>query len=444
MSVVSSFSALLASFIPLMTRPTFENLKVLSSGWVLSAGKRTVTGMIQRAGAVGMKDHSAFHRFFSRAQWSLDEVSHALLGVLLRFVPDGECVYLAVDDTLCRKRGLRIFGACMHHDPMISSKRVGLVNWGHSWVIVGILLRFPFAPQTYWCLPFAFRLYISRKRAKSQRWKRGRRAYKSRPELAVELLENTANWFPGRRFHVLGDSAYGGRSVAENLPENFELTSRILLNAKLYDDPEPRQGRGRPRKKGRVLPTPQEVANNRKRKWKRKKLSLYGKRRVVEIKEHTGLWKSSGFRRIHITIVRDASRSTPDQAFYTTDHSTTALETLSRYAARWSIETAFQNAKSHFGFEDPQNRTVRAVERTAPMGMVFYSLVVVWFAKTGHRSCKFPSRPWYRWKATASFLDMLVTIKRESLKEHFLRDPLLYRSSRKILLLFDNSLRPTG
>ena len=36
----------------------------------------------------------------------------------------------------------------------------------------------------------------------------------------------------------------------------------------------------------------------------------------------------------------------------------------------WQIETAFQNAKSHFGFEDPQNRT----ERTAPMGMVFYSL----------------------------------------------------------------------
>lgn len=175
MSTVSSFSALLASFIPLMTAPTFENLKVIASGWVLSAGKRTVTAIIGRAGAVGTKDHSAFHRFFSRARWSMDEVSHALLGILLQFVAEDETAYLAVDDTLCRKRGLKIFGTCMHHDPLLSSRKVRLVNWGHSWVVVGILLRFPFAPQTYWCLPFAFRLYISRKRPRSQRWRRTRR-----------------------------------------------------------------------------------------------------------------------------------------------------------------------------------------------------------------------------------------------------------------------------
>jgi hypothetical protein len=78
------------------------------------------------------------------------------------------------------------------------------------------------------------------------------------------------------------------------------------------------------------------------------------------------------------------------------------------------------------------------------MGMVFYSLVLLWFAQSGYTSCKFPNRPWYRWKSRASFLDMVVTIKRESLAEHFSRDPLLRKSSRKILRLFDESLRPTG
>jgi SRSO17 transposase len=65
---------LLASFAPLMSVPTFENLRVIASGWVLSSSKRTVTGIIQRAGAVGTKDHSVFHRFFSRARWSIDMV----------------------------------------------------------------------------------------------------------------------------------------------------------------------------------------------------------------------------------------------------------------------------------------------------------------------------------------------------------------------------------
>lgn len=115
-------------------------------------------------------------------------------------MPAGEIVYLAVDDTLCRKRGLHVFGACMHHDPLISCRKFRLVNWGHNWVVVGIILRFPFAPKAYWCLPFAFRLYISRKRPKSQRWKRGKRVHKTRPQLAVEILEKVAIWFPERSF----------------------------------------------------------------------------------------------------------------------------------------------------------------------------------------------------------------------------------------------------
>ena len=141
------------------------------------------------------------------------------------------------------------------------------------------------------------------------------RVHKTRPELAVEILENVASWFPERSFHLLGDSAYGGGSVAKKLPENFELTSRIVLNAKLYDDPKSRKGKGRPRKKGRVLPAPYAVAKDRNIKWKTVKLDLYGKRRKLQIKEHSGRWKSTGFRRINITIVRDPSGVTPDQAF---------------------------------------------------------------------------------------------------------------------------------
>lgn len=444
MQIVSSFGALLASFASVMTAPTFENFHVIASGWILSSSTRTVTGIIQKAGAVGTKHFTVFHRFFSRARWSLDDVGRVLLGILLKFVPEDETVYLALDDTLCRKKGLRVYGACMHHDPLISCRKVRLVNWGHNWVILGVILQFPFAAKTYWCLPFAFRLYISRKRPKSQRWKRGRRVHKTRPQLAVEMIDKVASWFPERRFHVLGDSAYGGKSVARNLPENFHLTSRIVMNAKLYGNPEPQKGKGRPRKKGAVLPTPLAVAKDRRKKWKTVDLELYGKKKKQQIKQHSGRWKSAGFARINITIVRDPHGVTPDQAFYTTDLTTPALDTLAAYATRWSIETAFQNAKSLFGFEDPQNRTKLAVERTAPLGMVLYSLVIVWFATVGHKRCRFPCRPWYDWKSKASFLDMLVTIQRESWREHFSADPVLKRGVRKIIQLFDLSLRPTG
>ncbi len=126
MTVVSSFADLLSSFNSLMTMPSFQSFMVIATGWILTPERRTVTQIIQSAGAVGTKDHSAFHRFFNSARWSRDDVSRVLLTLLLRLVPKGETVYLAIDDTLCLKRGLHIFGTCMHHDPLISCRNFRL------------------------------------------------------------------------------------------------------------------------------------------------------------------------------------------------------------------------------------------------------------------------------------------------------------------------------
>ena len=72
--------------------------------------------------------------------------------------------------------------------------------------------------------------------------------------------------------------------------------------------------------------------------------------------------------------------------------------------------------KPDLGLEDPI-RLPKAVERTAPMAMFIYTIVVVWFHRTGHRSVRFPFRPWYRQKAETSFADMLTTLRRLSYDE---------------------------
>ena len=100
-------------------RPSFATFITLLTSWVF-ARRRTVTGMIVAAGAVGEhgKHHSAYHRLFAAAvRWSLDELGLAVFG-LIRPLLD-EVVLLAVDDTLARKRGLKVFGAGMHHDPLL-------------------------------------------------------------------------------------------------------------------------------------------------------------------------------------------------------------------------------------------------------------------------------------------------------------------------------------
>jgi|SRR5579864_2740581 len=84
------------------------------------------------------------------------------------------------------------------------------------------------------------------------------------------------------------------------------------------------------------------------------------------------------------------------------------------YAWGWAIECTFESCKQFLGLEDPANRLPKAVERTAPMALILYSLVVVWFHQEGHRFLQFPNRPWYPAKQEPSFADLLTTLRRVS------------------------------
>ena len=96
-----------------------------------------------------------------------------------------------------------------------------------------------------------------------------------------------------------------------------------------------------------------------------------------------------------------------------------------RYAARWSLEVTNHDAKGQLGFEEPQGWSKQAVRRTAPMAMLLYSLIVLWFSREGHCHYTPPTRPWYIGKTNASFADMLATacstcqsVKQEVLSMH--------------------------
>ncbi len=160
MNLVSSFVELVQQLSLVMPQPTFQSFLTVLTGWVF-ARRRTVTGMILAADAVGAKHHSAFHRLFASARWSLDQLGLAVFGLMLPWL-DERCVFLALDDTLARKRGLKVYGAGMHHDPLLSTWKTAILNWGHSWVVLGVIVRLPFAPDQCFCLPILFRLYVSK------------------------------------------------------------------------------------------------------------------------------------------------------------------------------------------------------------------------------------------------------------------------------------------
>lgn len=428
MQLTSSFGDVLQPFVFVFTAPTFETFVQILTGWTLSQRHRFLTDIIFSSGNVGNGHWSRYHDFFSRAAWDIDHLSLLLARLVVQVLCPGSLLLWAVDDTLCRKRGLTLFGAGMHHDPLISSKAKPLVSWGHDWVVLSLVVVGPFwAPHKVFALPMAMRLYRNRQgltkgnkgKTKGQQHTANPN-HRTRPELAVELISLLSTWLPDHEHVVVGDSAYGGHSVLAKLPQNVHLISQVHPKGALYRPAPPRVPgtKGAPRKKGERLPTRSAWADDTSQPWTELKFDQFGLHTTLATKTQQALYyKAGGQRLLTIVLTRDRVGQRPDHWFYCTKLDWEAQHILSAYSRRWAIECTFENCKQHLGFEDPANRVPKAVERTAPLAGFLYSLIVVWFHQEGHKQVRFPDRPWYRHKSEPSFADLLTTLRRLSYED---------------------------
>ena len=129
-------------------------------------------------------------------------------------------------------------------------------------MVFSLHLSFAFAPHKTWALPLLVRLYRRRKNSKLAPGRGGQlerkqvgqatdKQYRTRPQLALEMIQMVAGWAGQRKLRVLGDSAYAGGCISRHLPANAELISRMTMKAALFEPPPaPTAGRGRRRKKG--------------------------------------------------------------------------------------------------------------------------------------------------------------------------------------------------
>ena len=104
------------------------------------------------------KTFSCYHRFFSQARRTIDSMGRVIVAMVLKFIPQNAPIVTAIDDTLSRKTGKRIWGAGMHHDPILSTEKRCVFSFGYNWVVLSIQLRFAFAPDKVWSLPILMRL----------------------------------------------------------------------------------------------------------------------------------------------------------------------------------------------------------------------------------------------------------------------------------------------
>jgi DDE superfamily endonuclease len=371
-------AAVLLPLAPAFSAPTFERFALLAVSALLTTGRRTVANLLRTLGGLAPGHRTSYQRVLSSARWSGLRLACRLCRLVLGLLPADRPVLLIGDDTVDGHKGKRVWGKARHRDPVRSTKSYTAWRYGHKWVVLAVLVHFPFAKRP-WALPVLVDLYRS-----VEDNRREHRPHRTPAQLLCRLVAVLLRWFPDRRFVLVGDAGYGTHEVARFCHarrDRLALVSKLHPDANLVGPPPPYAGKGRPRVKGARLPKPrQAVAGARLR---RAVVRWYGGgTRRVALASGTGHWYKAGQGLVPLrwVFVRDRQGTHRDEYFYTTDPSLSPEAVIGRYAWRWNVETTFQEARAHLGLETTRGWCRRTVLRAAPCLLGLYSLVALLFA----------------------------------------------------------------
>lgn len=383
MTAPAALVALLSAFVQCFTQPGFAHFThfVLAHAGMWSA-PHCVTETLRATLWHRLRHWTAPYVFLKRGRWSCRAVSRTLLRLLRARLGLPEELIVAIDDTLVKKWGRRLFGLGCYRDP--TDKNPGAARrrvWGQCWVVAALLWER--ARGAWMCFPLAALLFVPEKVCPTG-WR-----FATKIELAAALIERLGLG----RVTLVVDNLYAKGALLAR--PGVTLVSRLRSNAALYALPSQRRPgeRGRPRRRGEKL--------SARRLWRRRggrrrlRVHIYGKR--VTIWAWVGVAMPSrrlGAAPILAAIFPQRSGAKMN-IFFSSDVSLDPVRLLELYAARFKIEDAFDELKTHGGLGDCRQRGATAHKRHVTLVLVAYSLLRL-LSATLAGAKRIEAEPWWR------------------------------------------------
>jgi len=429
----TEYITILGAFARLFSQRIWEHAKVLLIGAILSPAERTVAAALRVMGLSWERHFQNYHRVLNRAVWSSLEASHILLGLLISAFAMGGPVIMGLDDTIERRRGAKIKAKGIYRDPVRSSHSHFVKASGLRWLSLMLLAPIPWAKRV-WDLPFLTVL------APSERYYQGKvRQHKKLTEWARQMVLQARRWLPKRFLVIVADSSFAVIELLWQLRQRENpvcMITRFRLDAALYEPAKPVPGAmGRPRKKGKRLPTLEQIAEDKHTRWKRLKVQeWYGeKNRDIEITSQTAVWYHTGQPPLPIrwVLVRDPKQIFKTQALLCTDLNISAEQIIQWFVRRWQVEVTFHEVRTHLGVETQRQWADLSILRITPALLSLFSVITL-LANLHARKHKIPVQQtaWYL-KKLPTFSDALGLVKQTLFSIHHFQTSQFYYEVRK-------------
>lgn len=406
------FSRQISVFAPLFSKKVFEHAKVLVTGGLLVVGRRTVCSALR---AVCLGDERRFHKYhrvLSRAKWCSGKCARLLLLLLIeRFTREEDALVFGIDETIERRRGQKIKAKGIYRDSVRSSKSHMVKCSGLRWMNLMLLVPISWAERV-WALPFMTVL------APSERYNLGQsKRHKKLTDWARQMLLQLSRWLPNRLIIIVSDSSYAVLELLDAVRAKVCMITRLRLDAALYEaaPPKVKGESGRPRKKGKRLPTLQQMLQEAKTCWTPLTIPAWYGQGAREMLINTGVatWYHTGKPPVPIrwVLIKPADGKGEAAALLSTNTALSPTEIINYFIRRWTMEVTFEEARTHLGIESQRQWSDLAIARTTPILFGLFSLVTLW-ADTLKNQGLLQLKPtaWYQ-KQRPTFSDAIASVR---------------------------------
>lgn len=377
----------------------FERGRIIALSAIAGLGRHTVTGIIASGGRQN-QDWSADYRLFSHERFDQDRLFAAVRRKVEEFLPTGEAVVAAMDDTLIRKRGRKIPGVAYRRDPLGPPFQVNLVT-AQRYVQISMALPAGTAPSNARMIPVDFFHAPTPRKPGRNATEKDMAEYSSLCKQmnvclkGAERIHALRKSIAGDRpLRVVADNRFTNATVLKNLPTDTAFIGRIRKDSKLFFPPrdEDRVGRGRKLVYGTQTPTPEEIRKDERIPWESCTVWAAGREHNFKVKTITPLRsRMMGPHDLRLVVIAPLAyrpckshRVLYRQPAYLicTDPAMPLQQLLQAYVWRWDIEVNFRDEKQIIGVGEAQVRCEHSVQSLPAFLVAAYAMLLVAGART--------------------------------------------------------------
>lgn len=359
-------------------------------------GRHTVTGLLRNQDRTQC-DWTADYRLYSEDRFDEDKLFNQVRSEIEQLSPSEAPLVVAMDDSLLRKTGRKIYGARYQRDPLSPPFHLNLVRGlrvlqisaavpqGSEGAARLIPIDFQHAP-----LPAKPRKDAN---AEAQAAYQAERVKKNinlvgRERLAHLRQQMDESGSARRPLIVTIDGRFTNRTVLGNIPPRTTLIGRVRKDSVFHFAPTTQAERGRKRKYGERCPTPEQFLHDNSAPGETVQAYAAKKRYDFKVKTLGPVFSpmDKGEHPLRLVVVepvpyrksKTSKLERREPAFLIcTDPDLPLSELLQIYLWRWDIEVNFRDEKTILGVGQAQVRTEPSNQNAPALAVAAYSLLLL-------------------------------------------------------------------